>query len=51
MIKANNHTASESVRALTARQLNADTLTQKPFAKALRFESGNTTSGKEVAHA
>ena len=41
----------ESVRALATRQLNADTLTQQPFAKALRFESGNTSSGKEVAHA
>ena len=41
----------ERILALATRQLNADTLTQQPFAKALRFESGNSTSGKEVAHA
>ena len=42
----------ESVRALAACQMNSDTLTQKPFAKALRFESGNNTNtGKGVQHA
>lgn len=42
----------ESLRALTACQMNSDTLTQKPFAKALSFESGNNTNtGKGVQHA
>lgn len=42
----------QSLRALTTCQINSDTLTQKPFAKALSFESGNNTNtGKGVQHA
>lgn len=52
MLKIINKNKIESVRALSDSQMNSDTLTQKPFAKALSFESGNkTNTGKGVQHA